>query len=257
MIKLNEKQREILINLGLSKAQIDLYLCSLKNGVLSVLELSKLTKINRQHIYSEAEKLVELGLYQPTRKQGKKYIAASPDRLKYIAEQQARSAQKALLDIDLLVPELQAVSTSKKNKVLFKYFEGQDKIKQAYEEELKIAANTEVLSFAGSLEHIFDFFPEKYWDKWNKKLRESKSTSKMLAHHSPTALTHSKHDRDYARETRFLHNFPLKVNIDIFNTTVLIVSFEEQTAIWIDSKVLSSSYRILFNTLWQQANKFI
>jgi sugar-specific transcriptional regulator TrmB len=84
----SNKHVEILLELGLSKIQAVLYLTSLRHGVLSVLELSKLTKINRQQIYEEAQKLVDLGLYEVTRKQRRKYIAADPDRLDKVGRRQ-------------------------------------------------------------------------------------------------------------------------------------------------------------------------
>ena len=82
----SEKQLEILSELGLSRIQATLYLTSLKHGILSVLELSKITKINRQQIYAEAEKLVDLGIYELTRKQGRKYIPANPAKLVKVGE---------------------------------------------------------------------------------------------------------------------------------------------------------------------------
>jgi hypothetical protein len=78
----------------------------------------------------------------------------------------------------------------------------------------------------------------------------------MLVHYSQTAKEAAEHDLKYKRESKYLHQFPLKVNIDIFNNTVLIVSFEDEFAVWIDSGVLAHSYRILFQSLWGQAKSF-
>ena len=54
---LTQKQKDSLVALGLSPLQLKLYLTSLKHGILSVLELSKLIGVNRQQIYHDAEKL--------------------------------------------------------------------------------------------------------------------------------------------------------------------------------------------------------
>lgn len=256
MKKLSEKQTETLRNLGLSKSQISIYIASLEYGILSVLELSKITKISRQQIYDDTEKLIELGLLEITRKQGKKYIPAPASKLSKLAEKKIASLQSILFEINNMVPALEELSTEKRNKVRVKYFEGLDKIKEAYEEELFSATNTEILSLAGLIDNVFDYFPEKYWEKWNQKFVQSKSTTRMLVHNSDIAKKHSLFDKAFKRETRYLERFPLKVNIDIFNNTVLIVSFTEQFAVWIDSEVISQSYRIMFNTLWYQAKSF-
>ncbi|MBI2051068.1 MAG: hypothetical protein HYT31_04710 [Parcubacteria group bacterium] len=252
----NEKQLEILTELGLSKIQAILYLTSLKHGILSVLELSKITKINRQQIYSEAEKLVDLGIYELTRKQGRKYIPANPAKLVKVGKKKIDETEKILTKLSVILPEFEAFSEPKKNKVVVKYFQGLPKIKETYEEELAASKNTEVLSLAGSIDNIFEFFTESYWDKWNKKFIKHDSRSRMLVHNSDIARKTAEDDKRYKRETRWLQDFPLKVNIDVFNNTVLIVSFHDEIAIWIESHMLAQSYRIMFNTLWEVAKPF-
>ena len=253
---LNKEQLEILSRLGLSKIQATLYLTSLKHGVLSVLELSKLTKINRQQIYSEAEELIELGIYELTRKQGRKYIPANPDKLIKIGKKKINETERILTELSAILPNLEALSTQKKNKIIIRYFEGIPKIKEAYEEELKVSKNTEVLSLAGLIDDIFEFLPESYWDEWNKKFVKHDSRSRMLVHNSEAARRTIENDKQYKRETRWIEKFPLKVNIDIFNNTVLIVSFHDEIAIWIESHILAQSYRIIFNTLWELSKPF-
>ncbi len=252
----NEKQLEVLTELGLSKTQAILYLTSLKHGVLSVLELSKITKINRQQIYAEAEKLVELGIYEITSKQRRKYIAAIPTTLVKVGKKKINETEKILTKLSAILPQLENISIPKKNKIVMKYFEGLPKIRQAYEKELEVSKNTEILSFAGSIDDVFKFFSESYWDKWNKKFIKYNSKSRMLVHNSDVARKTAKQDKQYKRETRWLQNFPLKANIDVFNNTVLIISFYDETAVWIESDVLAQSYRIMFNTLWELAKPF-
>ena len=253
----NEKQIEVLIELGLSKIQALLYLTSLKYGILSVLELSKLTKINRQQIYDEAEKLVELGIYEITRKQRRKYIPANPAKLVRVGKKKIDETEEILTKLSAILPQFEALSTPKKNKVVVKYYDGLSKIREAYDEELAASKDTEVLSFAGSIDDVFEFFPESYWDKWNKKfVKHNSRRSRMLVHNSDTARKTAKNDTQYKRETRWLHNFPLKVNIDVFDNIVLVVSFYDEAAFWIESHMLAQSYRIMFNSLWELAKPF-
>ncbi len=254
--KFTSKQFEPLIELGLTKTQAIIYLCLLKHGIQSVLELSKLTGINRQQIYEGAEKLIQIGLLEVTRKNRRKYIAVNPKKLLKIGKENIGKAEEAYQKISASLPLLETLPKSKSKKANIIYFEGIHKIKEAYEKELDVCKNTEVLSFAGSIDDIYNFFPESYWNKWNKTFVEQKSTSRMLVHYSKSAEETAVHDKNYKRETKFLHNFPLKVNIDIFNNTVLIQSFYDETAIWIESDVIANSYRIMFESFWKLAQPF-
>jgi len=252
----SEKQIEVLIKLGLSKTQAVLYLTSLKHGILSVLELSKFSGISRQQIYEDAQKLIDFGLYEVTRRQGRKYIAANPSKLIKFGKRKIEATEAVLSEISAFLPSLESLASPKKNKVAIKHYEGLEKLERAYDDELAAAKNTEVLSFAGSIDDVFRFFPESYWDKWNKEFVKSDSRSRMLVHNSEAARATAEHDRRYKRETRWLHNFPLRANVDVFNDTVLIVSFYDEMAIWVESRVLAESYRIMFNTLWELAKPF-
>jgi predicted transcriptional regulator len=253
---LNQQQLKTLQDIGLSKTQVQLYLTSLKHGMLSVLELSKVAKINRQQIYHDAEKLVELGLYDITKKRGRKYIPASPARLDTLAKEKSLEFEQKLSQIQAIIPILENISVKNNAKVTVKYYEGINKIKEAYQQELKESKNSEGLCFAGSLDHLYQFFPHSYWDKWNKQYVLGNNRSKMIVHYSAVAQEAVRDDHKYNRDTRYLHQFPLKVNIDIFNNIVLVISFEDEVAVWIESSVLASSYRILFNSLWGQAKPF-
>lgn len=251
-----QKQFEPLYDLGLNKIQALIYLTVLRHGIQSVLELSKLTSINRQQIYQEAEKLLELGLLEVTRKNRRKYIAANPNKLLKISSEKVNEAEEIREKIAASIPLLELLPKSNSKKANILYFEGIDRVKEAYEKELSACKNTEVLSFVGSIEDTYEFFPEKYWDKWNKTFVQQKSSSRMIVDNSKTAQEATISDKRYNRETRYLNNFPLKLNIDVFNDTVLISSFYDETAIWIESKVIASSYRIMFETFWSLAKNF-
>lgn len=251
-----EKQIEALNDLGLTRTQALLYLTSLKHGTLSALELSRLTQINRQKIYEDAEKLIQMGLYDITRKQRRKYIAALPTRLLSVGRKNIAAIEETLAKLSKIIPSFEALTIPSKNSVTVRYYEGLDKLDEAYENELEAAKNTEVLSFAGLIDHVFEFFPEKYWDVWNKKFVKQKSKSRMLVHNSEIARDTSRHDKEYHRETRHLKHFPLKVNIDVFNNVVLVVSYNDEFGVWLESSVLAESYRIMFNAFWELANPF-
>lgn len=253
MKEITQKQQKIFSELGLSDIQSQLYITALQEGLISALELSRLTGISRQHVYREAEKLIELGLFDITRKDRRKYIPAHPKTLVGIAQKKIRAVESFIGDIEGIVPSLEAIVHTKNPKVLTKYYEGMNKIQQAFEDELSVAKNTEVLSFVGSIDELYEHFPEEYWKKWSGQFVKQGSRSRMLVHASDEAKETAFFDIEYKRETRMLDDFEMVTNMDVFNDTVLIVSYYDEMAIWIESKMLADSYSVLFESLWQTA----
>jgi len=252
----SKQQIKILIGLGLTQVQSILYLTTWQHGLLSVLELSRLTKISRQQVYEGTEKLIEMGLLETTRKNRKKFIAANPQKLLEFGQHRLQQSQEVIDHLSQSLPSILALAQTKKPKILTLYYEGVEKVKEAYAKELKESKKTEVLSFVGSIEDIFNFLPEAYWAKWNKQFVRQGSQSRMLVHNSITAQKYSEFDKAHKRETRYLNNFSLKINIDVFNNVVLLSSFYDEFAIWVESPVLAQSYRILFDSLWIHAKSF-
>lgn len=252
------KQSDVdpLIALGVTKNQAMIYLASLHYGLMAATDVSRVTGINRQQVYSDTEKLIEYGLLDITKKQRKKFIAADPSALVTLAEKRKAEVQNAAVGIAQSLPFLESLRSSSSHRVTIKYFEGMKRIRDAYTQELACCHDTEVLSFVGSVDDLFQFFPESYWSKWNEQFVKQKNQSKMLVHSSRQARDTAKHDEKYQRETRYIDPFPMKVNIDIFGNTTLIVSVYDELAMWIESSVVADSYRILFRTCWNHAKPF-
>lgn len=251
-----EDQIKALTGLGISRLQSILYLTSLRYGVLSVLELSQKTGITRQQIYEEAEKLVGLGLYDITRKDRRKYIPALPTKLISVGKRKIEESEMIMAQLANILPSLESLTLPKKNRVTLKYYEGIDRIREGYEDELLLAKGAEIISFAGSLDDIFKFFPEQYWDRWNKTLAKQKGNARMLVHYSKTAEKSASFDAEYNRETRYLHSFPMKANIDVFQNIAYLVSPYDELGIWVESPMIANSYRIIFDSLWDLATPF-
>lgn len=253
--KVTERDIDALVSIGLSKTQATIYLTALAHGMLSVLELSKRTGIHRQQIYEAAEKLVELGLLDATSKRNRKYIPARPAKLVEFGKQHAQKLDEAANVVHGLLPQLEKFAIKgKANRVVTRHFEGLARIKEAYEEELHASKGMEVLCLAGSLDDLYEFFPEHYWDKWNKQFVKNGSTSRMLANDTAEARKSLENDTVYKRETRFLKSLPLTTNIDVFGSIVLMVSPYDALAIWIESRAIADSYRTLFEALWSKAD---
>ena len=248
---------ETLLALGLTQNQASIYLTALNRGFITASEISTMTGINRQQVYADTQKLINLGLLDITRKQRRKFIAAEPRMLARLAEKNISQANEAAQRITQTIPFLETLRTSSSTpRVNVRYFEGMKRLHDAYLQELEACRGVEVLSFVGSVEDLYQFFPESYWKSWNERFITQKNTSKMLVQDSQEARETVKLDPLYQRETRHLNPFPLKVNVDVFGDVVLVISFYDELAIWINSPIIADSYRILFKTCWNFAKPF-
>ena len=246
-----------LLAIGLTENQATIYLTVLHRGLISATEISRFTGINRQQVYSDTEKLIGHGLLDITRKQRRKFVAADPRALSRFAERKISEAQESASGIIKNLPFLEELrSDNSSHKIAVKYFEGMKRLRDAYTQELDACHGTEVLSFVGLVEDLYQFFPESYWKNWNKRFVAQKNTSKMLVHDSKKARETAQYDSEYHRQSRHISPFPLKVNIDVFGDTVLVVSAYDELAIWINSAIAAESYRILFQTCWSFAKPF-
>ncbi len=254
--KVTERDIEALTSIGLTKTQATIYLTALTHGMLSVLDLSKKTGIHRQQLYEACEKLVEMGLLDATSKRNRKYIPARPGKLVEFGKERATRLHEATDVVHTLLPQLEKFAVAgKANKIVTRHYEGLTRLKDAYDEELHAAKGLEIFCLGGALEDMYEFFPEHYWDKWNKKYAKNGVPSKMIVHDTPEGRKAFGFDATYKRDTRVLKDFPLKINIDVFGSNVLMVSPYDALAIWIESRVVADSYRALFEALWSKAEK--
>lgn len=252
---MNKKELIKILNmLGLTDRQSEIYLVLLKGGIMSVLDISRALKINRTQVYEDLNFLVSNQFVDLAGGQRKKYIPAHPAKLEDIAEERKNAFEKSVKEVGRLIPEFERlIKVSGMPKVSVKYHSGIDGLKNAYENELRFAEGIEVLSIAGSLEVIYKKFPENYWYRWNKKFVKQKSKSRMMASENTEGWQATREDKKFNRQTRLIKNFEIKLNIDIYDNSVLIVSPDDLTAVVLEGSVIAYSFRVLFETLWKMA----
>lgn len=252
---MKKELKSILLEIGITHSQVLTYFGFLENPLRSVLEISKILGLNRQQIYNDAEKLVQLGLLERTSKTKRRYLAGNPLKIKEILKEREEKANLLLKDVETIIPLLQNSISQYKTFVRTKFYEGEQELKEAYADELLLAKGSVVLSLVGDISETYDMFPVSFWDSWNRKFVKNGGSSRMIINNSFEAQKIPLYDPHYKRETRHIKDFNLKINIDIFNDSVLLVSFKDKIALSIQSNIIASSYKILFETLWSFAKK--
>lgn len=177
---MNEKFLKLLKNLDLTNYQIRIYFSVLKNGLSTVLDIAKDTKLNRSQIYLDAPVLVEKGLLEVGSKRNRRYLAVNPKRLERLVVEK----EQKLKELKSVLGEVGAYFESKEKKdendFEIKIYEGLSQVKKAFEFELEDSANNTVYSLVGDYNYQQNFFSENYWNKWGQKFKQNKSIGKII-----------------------------------------------------------------------------
>ena len=122
---------ELLKNFDLNSKEGEIYLTLLQKGILSPLQLSRATLLNRTTIYRILEKLKQIGLVEEVLDEKRtKAKAISPDNFEMIVKQKESEIDKLKQTLPELKAQLTAIQglASPETKVL--YYRGQDGLKQ-------------------------------------------------------------------------------------------------------------------------------
>ena len=114
--------------LGYTDSEAKTYLTSIETGPSSVQDLARKARISRVTAYAAIEELMRSGLMS-TVQRGKKqlYQAESPERLRAVAQERARSMQALAAEIDDAVADMKLVQRGEKPVV--KLFEGKEALR--------------------------------------------------------------------------------------------------------------------------------
>lgn len=249
--------KEPLTKLGLSQRQADIYLVLLKKGILTPLEISKYTEINRTTVYRIIEKLKSKGLVEEiVDERGKKFKAADPEKLNYIIAQKQAELGKIKSLLPDLINNLNAVEKDIHSKARFVYFKGQDGLKQLLWNTLKAAGKTKVLGYG------YMDWNQAVGKKFAEELREEYVNRKIktweILNKKPCRdFTDNQEYLDKWYQNRLIPKSTLEINHDtyIYNDVFAFAHFyqEEFFGVEIHSREIAKTQKQIFNILWNTA----
>ncbi|MFH0952170.1 MAG: helix-turn-helix domain-containing protein [Patescibacteria group bacterium] len=151
--------------IGLSDKEIQLYLALLKRGPSSVRQLALESKINRGTTYDVLRSLIDQSLATYYHKETKQYfVAEDPAKLEQLIAEKTNDLNRTKTEILQIIPELQSMHSSAKEKPVAKYYEGSRGIKTILQDVLQTMAQEKkkeyyVYSSADIREHLYNDFP--------------------------------------------------------------------------------------------------
>ncbi len=248
---------EILEKIGLTRAEIKVYIALLELGVSTVGPLTKRAGIPSSHIYPILENLAIHGLISHTITANKKYFKSEdPKRLRVFLEEQKNKIQEQESKLDFLISEL-AGRQNRLEKIQETFtYEGIKGIKTALEFVLKVLKKGDTF-YVIDASRISNELLMGYFNDFSK--RRAKAGIKYQIIYGSYSLEFAKQrKKDQLTEVRIL---PKEVKIPsifwIFQDYVVIAVFSEHPiALMIRNKQISEGFMANFNILWETSKKF-
>lgn len=238
-------KEEVLEDLGLSSKEINVYLTLLALGQSAVNPISKKAKMNRVTCYDVLKYLQDKGLVSYVIKSGVRYFeAAGPQKL--LGDLQEKEAK-----VKSILPELELLKMSVKEKPSIEMYEGIAGIKTVVEDVLKEGKESWFIADPNFMDALQFYFPH-----FIKKKRKLKMFSKVITLDCKRMRAYKKKASKKDVDLRYI-NERLPTTKIIYGNKVAILTFEKQNSIGVimGNKEMADTERKLFNILWKTAKE--
>jgi len=229
--------------IGLKQNEAEIYLWLLENGISTPPAISKGTSIARTNCYNILKSLLEKDVLDEKLKGKKKvYLARDPKTLKLNLERKIESVTQ-------LLPDLEALHTTQKNKPLFHFYDGFNEVKEIY--NMSLSAD-QILAIGSTkrLNNLDASFFEEYIKKCEKKnimlndllTSDSRSSSKVIQ-----AVRKNNHQIKFLPE-EYSKNV---TDLLIWDKNIALISLEEPIfGTLIISEPLTDTFKAIFQLIW-------
>jgi len=253
MNKLDLKQKLNL--LGLTDNQAEIYLLLLKQGLTSLLELSRRTTINRTTIYRIVEDLKQLNLVEEVLDdRGAKVKAVQPENLQLLLTQKETELTGLKNNLSDLINDLSAIKDQPSPSTQVVYFRGQSGLKQLLWNILKTKGESVGYGYADWNQSVGKEFAEKLRAERVKRQifdREIQNTDQAGPMSEWTKI------KDYGQvyQARFLPRKIIDIKHDtyIYNDVFAFFNFigDELFGIEIHNQEIAKTQKQIFEVLWK------
>jgi sugar-specific transcriptional regulator TrmB len=253
MNKLDIKQKLNL--LGLSDKQAEIYLLLLKQGITSLLELSRRSTINRTTIYRIVEDLKKLNLVEEVvDDRGAKVKAIKPENLQLLLTQKETELDQLRNNLPDLISDLSAIKDKPSFSTQVVYFRGQNGLKQLLWNILKAKGESVGYGYADWNQSVGREFAEKLrQERVNRKIydREIQNTDQA----GPMSKWTSVKDYNQVYQARYIPKSVIDIKHDtyVYNDVFAFFNYyqEEMFGIEIHNAEIAKTQKQIFEVLWK------
>jgi sugar-specific transcriptional regulator TrmB len=232
--------KTVLKQAGLNNNEIEVYLCLIRLGSITVSRISQETNLHRSNLYDTIEKLQNKGLVSHIIKNNIKYYQAAPPTriLEYLKEK--------LNIVSSIIPDLTKLSELPKEKTIVELYKGKEGLKTVFKDIIKTTKEFYVFGEAEKIEEILPIYSKQFFRQIDEKnIKEKVIFKKQTKIKSKTKKGEYKFiSEEYYVPTSF-NIYNNKVALFIWSLPIYIIL--------ITNKEIADSYRKYFNVMWKLA----
>ena len=231
--------------LGLTKGEIKVYSAILHIGASTINNIHEKTGLERRAIYDIINKLIKKGLITYTVEKGKRtYQCSPPNKLK----EEISYRKKELENFEKIIPKINIIYKSQKQKIHLEIFRGKEGIKSIFEDMLNYKNNY----FIGGRWYAVKEMPI-FWTHYDKRRIKAKVTwHNLVLQDSPPTPTNQ-----YVKVKVLPREFSGSPAIIFIygNNVVHVIWSQNFFAFRMSSKEVADNYKKYFNYLWDNVAK--
>lgn len=237
--------KETLKKLGLSPAEIKIYLYLTAEGASYSNKISKDTKLHRTNVYEAVDRLISKGLVSSIKKNNITWFEANkPTSLFKLVDEQQEALHKIKQQ---LKEQIQTIAQrTNKQKIEASIFVGKKGLRMLFEDILETGKPISLIAAHLQFQKIFG----PYFELWHTQRIEKKILQRTIF---PLLLRNKVKSRKYLQYKFVSNQFTNPTTTIIYGTNCLFIQWEDEPfAIKIESKAIVQSHLNYFNMLWRK-----
>ncbi|HEV7424138.1 MAG TPA: helix-turn-helix domain-containing protein [Candidatus Paceibacterota bacterium] len=254
MIETTSELKTLLLEIGFSTKEADVYLAILVLGQGTASKIARKAHIHRTTVYDILSSLFDKELVTLTGKEPKQeYMSESPDKLKEYIAKQLEKKQADLNQVEsILVPQLKSIhNVNNRPKVMF--YEGKEGLEKVYEDTLTSHEPIRAYATYDDMQSALPgYFPEYFYRRAKKGI-----SIRAIFPYTQAGLGLSASNMDQLRETAMVpaDKYYFSPEINIYDDKVMIASWKEKLGIIIESREIADAMKKIFELSWAEAQR--
>jgi sugar-specific transcriptional regulator TrmB len=236
--------KKILISMGFSEAEANVYLTTLEMGPTTVQDIAKKAKVSRVTTYAVIESLGKVGLMSSVEKGKKRFFQAeSPERLASFVQARVKQMEGTLREVESSLHELKMVQRGEKPVV--KMFEGVEGIK-AITDDILLTKPNEAYEI-GNISAIQQVLPKEVLKPFKEGLDKQKIQSYAIFINPEHAALRASTKLKVANSKRY----DFTGDVIVYGDKLALSTFAgKHISVIIENKEIAETMKQVFKMAW-------